>query len=233
MNGVLSRAMADYIVYIIENYEEVKERTQKQYMNIQKYVNEVFGEYRLSNQATLLCLSAYMFFDYVVRCGVITRDKAKSLYKSIKNNVMTNALKNGDQLKQEDPVEMYLSAMKDLISNGRVCLLDLNRSHDISLSEREGIIGWHDDKGYYIDSQMSYKSVNDYYTNQNMVFVANPNTLWRQLRDSGYLIPDSKGNPRVQKRIGPTNRRLLWFPINVFESSNDDIEEERMVDDDE
>ena len=138
-----------------------------------------------------------------------------------------------EQLKQEDPCELFIGAIKDLLSSGRAKVIDLNKKDlpddvqnfgytSLSLGpERDGFIGWKDEKGYYLNTNASYSAVTTYYTKQDMSFVTNPNTLWRQLRDCKYLIPDKNNTPCQNKKIGNESRRVLWFPRNVFESNED------------
>lgn len=231
--GTLSRAMTDYIAYVISNFDRLKELAQMQHEKILSNTNELFGECRLSNQATLLCLSAYLYFDYAVRCKAITKETASKYYLSIEATIRASAVKKKEQLKQEDPCELYVNAIKDLLSSGRAKVIDLNKKdlpEDVqnygytSLSlgpERDGFIGWKDEKGYYLNTNASYSAVTTYYTRQDMSFVTNPNTLWRQLRDCKYLIPDKNNTPCQNKKIGNESRRVLWFPRNVFESNED------------
>ena len=223
--GILSRGMADYIVYVIANYEKVYETARKKYEELLSNTNELFGECRLSNQATLLCLSAYLFFDYAVRIKALTKAEATEYYKLIESGVTKNARKKEEQLKQEDPCELYVNAIRDLLSSGRSKVIDLDRKDlpdypyaPLDLGpDREGFIGWKDDKGYYLNTNASYSAVTAYYTRQDTSFVTNPNTLWRQLRDSKILIPDKNNNPCQIKKIGKEVRRVLWFPRTAFD----------------
>lgn len=221
-SGVLSRAMADYIAYVIENYEELLGRTKAAYEKILSRSNEIFGECRLSNQSTLLMLSSVLYFDYVVTSGALSQEEASKMCLSIEKTIVAVAKKQADSLVLEDPCEQFVNAIRDLNANGRISFLELPCPSHTSLNQREGIIGWKDDKGYYLDSQAGYAQVLDYYRNQNMVFVISPNTLWKQLRDSKKLIPDKSNNPQVQKRIGSLNRRVLWFPRCVFDSNENE-----------
>ena len=231
-DGLLSRSMSDYIVYIIENFDKVKDIARKQYEEILSNTNELFGECRLSNQAALLCLSAYLFFDYAVRCKALTKGEAEKHYRAIEASITYNARKKEEQLFQEDPCTLYLSAIRDLLSSGRANVIDLCRkdlpdnlqSYDYSLKlgpERDGYIGWKDEKGFYLNTNASYAAVTAYYARQDMSFITNATTLWRQLRDSGYVIPDKNNTPCQNKKIGRETRRVLWFPRKVF-----DVQEE-------
>lgn len=223
--GILSRGMADYITYVISNYEKVSETARKKYEDLLSDTNNLFGECRLSNQATLLCLSAYMFFDYAVRIKALTYKEAEELYRFIENGITNNARKKEEQLRQEDPCELYVNAIRDLLSSGRSKVIDLDQkdlpdypyaSLDLG-PDREGFIGWKDSRGYYLNTNASYSAVTAYYSRQDMSFVTNPNTLWRQLRDSKLLIPDKKNTPCQLKKIGKEVRRVLWFPRTVFD----------------
>ena len=223
--GILSRGMADYIVYVINNYEKVCETARKQYEEIISNTNKLFGECRLSNQATLLCLSAYLFFDYAVRINELTVEEATKLYRLIEGGITHNARKKEEQLKEEDPCELYINAIRDLLSSGRSKVIDLDQKDlpdypyaTLDLGpDREGFIGWKDSRGYYLNTNASYSAVTAYYSRQDMSFVTNPNTLWRQLRDSKLLIPDSKNTPCQLKKIGKEVRRVLCFPRTVFD----------------
>lgn len=231
--GVLARSMSDYIVYIIKDFDRLKDLAKKQYEDILSKSNELFGECRLSNQATLLCLSAYLYFDYAVRCKALTSEEAEKLYKGIESTITINANKKKEQLKQEDPCELYINAIKDLLTSGRAKVIDLTKKdlpEDVqsyqyaSLGlglERDGFIGWKDEKGYYLNTNASYSAVTTYYTKQDTLFVTNPNMLWRRLRDNNYLIPANNNTPCQNKKIGGEARRVLWFPRKVFDTTED------------
>ncbi len=227
--GILSRGMADYIAYTITNYDEVEARAKVKYEELLSNTNELFGECRLSNQAALLCLSADMFFDYAVRCKALATAAAEKYYRSIEASITHNARKAENQIHQEDPCTMYISAIRDLLSSGRASVINLCKKElpeevqDYDYTslylgpERNGFIGWKDEKGYYLNTSASYSAVLRYYNQQDMSFVTNPNALWRQLRDEKYLIPDKNNTPCQNKKIGNRTMRVLWFPRKVFD----------------
>lgn len=231
--GILSRAMSDYILYIISNYDKLTEIAKAQYEELTRSFNEMFGECRLSNQVSLLCLSAYMYLDYANKCKAITTNEATQLYRAIEASIIYNARKKEEQLKQEDPCSLFINAVKDMLSSGRAKVIDLSKkdcpeevqkypytSLDLG-PERDGYIGWLDEKGYYLNTNASYSAVTAYYLRQDMSFITQPNTLWRQLRDSGYLIPDKNNTPCQTKKIGKSAKRVLCFPRKVFDMTED------------
>lgn len=232
-NGVLSRCMADYIVYIINNFDSLKETARRQYEDILHITNETFGENRLSNQCALLCLSARMFLEYAVECKALTNGEARSIYRTIEASITFNAKKKEEQLVQEDPCTLYINAVYDLLSSGRAQVIDLSKKDapeevrsyqytSLNLGpENHGFIGWKDERGYYLNTNASYAAVMAYYARQDMNFITNPNTLWRQLRDAKILTPDKNNNPCQNKKIGKYAKRVLMFPRKVFDPSEE------------
>ena len=219
-NGVLSRAMSDYIKYVISRFDELKSEARGCFEDISKALVEKYGACRLANQAALLCFSALLFLDYAVKCGALTDDKSMELYNQIAEHIQTNASNKEKQLKCEDPAEMFITAIRDLISSGRRTVHDLetcNREYAV-LNDREGVIGWKDSKGYYLDSNASYTAVYDYYSHENRLFNCTSNTLHKQLREAGYVIPNNQGGNLTQKRINAnTVVRCLLIPLSVFD----------------
>ncbi len=219
-DGVLSRAMSDYISYVISNYEALKSEARRRFESISNEFIKQYGACRLANQAALLCLSAFMFLDYAGKCGAVTDDKSIELYYQIAGHINTNASNKEKQLKCEDPAEMFITAIRDLISSGRRTVHDLetcNRDYAL-LNDREGVIGWKDSKGYYFDSNASYAAVYDYYNHENGLFNCTTNTLHKQLREAGYVIPNNQGGNLTQKRINAnTVVRCLLIPLSVLE----------------
>ncbi len=225
-NGTLSRAMSDYISFIISNYETLKTDVLRCYDDIQNVVVNEYGENRLSNQTALLLLSVSLFVSYAESSGALSHEDATTIYKKAEKYINDNAREKQRQLTNEDPCKMYVNALRELISSGRRYVLDLNNDteyeyNSLSLGADNKCIGWKDSRGYYLDGNASYTAVCEYYEKEHAFFNIYRLTLQKRLCDEGYTMPDSTKNPTINKRIGGRNVRVLRFSRALLDEAGD------------
>ncbi|MCR5199628.1 MAG: DUF927 domain-containing protein [Saccharofermentans sp.] len=222
--GILSRAMSDYISYVISNYEPLKEAAEALYQDIKDKQDEKFGECRLSTQTSLLLLSSRVYLDYVVRAGAITEDRARKIYTGLESYISDNAREHEEQIALEDPCKMYLTALSNLISSGRRYVIPLNGNpnREDHLSMDNTVLGWRDEKYYYLDGNVSYSAVSDYYEDEHIYFNIHRLTLQKRLIQEGYTVPDGSKNPTITKSIYGRNVRVLRFTRRLIDGKGGD-----------
>lgn len=223
-SGDLARAMACYIRYIIDNFEDVKSNFEYIYNICSEDITADFGAVRLSNQAALLSASLIMFLKYAVVSGAITSENAKQIKTEGLQYIKQAARDNENNIRDTDPVNIYIRALSDLIAAGRVSLIDLDintpATSDFMLSDKNNIIGYKDKLYIYLDSNLAYKAVYDYQAGENAFFGISKATIQRQLLERGYIC-GKDNNPTITKTINKRSVRLLRFRRDLLAPSGD------------
>ena len=224
-NGVLSRAMADYITFIISHYEDVKRAFVASYNSASDKAIKAYSENRLSSQAALLYTAAKMYLMYAKHNGVISEDAAKEYKKNFEKYIFKAAEKINDELFNTDPVQMYMKALRALIRSGRRYIINLE-ARDVSgyyqaqsLGADNKAIGWQDEYFYYMDPNATFTAICDYYKGEGTYFNISRQTLQREAMDAGYIIGSGK-DPTTQKRINGNNTRVLKFARATLEEAD-------------
>ena len=116
-DGLLSRAMSDYIKYIIKNYDAVRGSFSRLYGEVIKNTRSRIGENRLSIQAALLITSFGMWLRYAVSCELIDVPTAKALIEKNSSIIMGLAQMNAAEIASSDPAERFIKILSSMISN--------------------------------------------------------------------------------------------------------------------
>ena len=224
--GVLSRAMSDYIFSIISNYESAREAFSEAYESIENKAIEQFEESRLSSQVSLLCISAYMYLKYAQTLGVI--DDANKHLETFSQYIYAAAEQINREIKKQDPVTMYLTALRDIVSSGSRLVINLDIESDYqytsyNLGPKDDYIGWFDRVYYYLEPKKTYHAICEYWDTQRMFFATYPDTIQRELCDLGYIIPDRRNNPASGKTIGGKTRRVLKIKRETIDEIGGDL----------
>ena len=224
-DGVLSRAMSDYISFIISHYEDVKRTFTAFYNSASDKAIKAYSENRLSAQAALLYTSAKMYLSYAKFTGVISEDTAKDYKRDFEKYIFKAAEKINDELFNTDPVQMYMKALRALISSGRRYIINLEAREETGYFQTQSLgadnkaIGWKDSYFYYMDPNATFTAICDYYKGEGTYFNISRQTLQREAMDAGYIIGSGK-DPTTQKRVNGNNTRVLKFARATLEEAD-------------
>lgn len=216
-NGVLSRAMSDYITFIILHYADVVAQFGALYAKASDKAIKAYSENRLASQAALLYTAALLYLSYCVGNGILTEDTGKAYAAKFEKYIFKAAEKINAELFETDPVQMFIKDLKGIISAGRRYIVDLEAKDATgyyqpqALGAKGDVIGWKDAHFYYMDPVETFASVAEDYKKQGVYFSMDPRTLNRELLEAGYIIGSGLKDPTYQKRINGKNTRVLKF----------------------
>lgn len=226
-DGVLSRAMSDYISFIISHYEDVKAQFLALYNTASDIAIKDFSENRLSNQAALLYASALLYLCYAAESGIITEAEAKDYKNKFNKYIFRAAESINNELFSTDPVQMYMKALRNIIASGRRYIIDLEAEENTgfyqsqSLGATGDVIGWKDTYFYYMDTNTSFAAVTDYYKAEGVYFSISPKMLNRELYENNYVIGSGLKDPTTPKRINGKINRVLKFSRSTLENDTE------------
>lgn len=216
-DGVLSRAMSDYITFIILHYADVVAQFGALYAKASDKAIKAYSENRLASQAALLYTAALLYLSYCVGNGILTEDTGKAYAAKFEKYIFKAAEKINAELFETDPVQMFIKDLKGIISAGRRYIVDLEAKDATgyyqpqALGAKGDVIGWKDSHFYYMDPVETFASVAEDYKKQGVYFSMDPRTLNRELLEAGYIIGSRLKDPTYQKRINGKNTRVLKF----------------------
>ena len=220
-DGLLSRAMSDYIKYIIENFESVKGTFSSLYSKVIGGTQKAIGANRLSIQAALLITSFDMWLSYAYNLHFIDEAQARELSKKNRATIMLLAQKNAGEIASSDPAEKFINTLSAMISNREAEIRDINASNiDNELfDDRYHFIGWRDDALYYLDPEKAYAAVKQKLESVDDNIGSTMRGLYRELMDSGKLLADPNAHSYTKvKSINGKNKRVIWLERKILDS---------------
>lgn len=219
-DGLLSRAMCDYLNYIIENYDAVRASFSRLYGEVIKNTRSRIGENRLSIQAALLITSFGMWLRYAASCELLDVPTAKTLIDNNASTIMALAQMNAVEIASSDPAEKFIKVLSSMISNREVEIRNIrNDSCDNELlDDRFHIIGWMDDSYYYLEPSKAYSAVKNKLESIDENIGATMKGLYHQLMDAGKISGDKDNNYARQKNINGKNKRVIFFEKKILET---------------
>ena len=219
-NGTLSRAMSDYISYLIRNYDSSVEFFRSMYSQIYAQMKESLGEFRLTKQAALLMVSLSMFLKYALENNLISNDKAEEIYKNGEKNIIDVALENDEDINENDPAAKFIRYLIPMIANKEVFTIDIdgltaNDKDHYTLFNSERI-GWHDRDFFYLEPNRVYEEMLKKLDKNDDSLGKTKKRLFHELLEKGYIIGSENGDPTIPKRIPGMGEkevmRVLRFP---------------------
>lgn len=223
--GLLSRAMSDYISYIINNYDEVKKHFSKRYEFYISFTRKALGENRLSIQSALLMTSMDLLLAYAIKNSLLDKNTATEILEKNARQIMGIAHKNDEEIKSSDPVEKFISTLSTMISNKEVEVRECKYGSETNelYNTYPPRIGWLDEEFYYLDKDKTYGAVKEKLESVDDSIGATIKGLYRDLLDQGKIIGDNSNNPTKLKNINGKPKRLIFFKrsvLDVRENSN-------------
>ena len=194
----LAYCMMNYISWIIENENSVIEYAKNTFKNSQRsrnLSNEVHG--RTKEIANILPIGFTLFTLFAKQQGVLSDDEKNKLDNKI-IEVLNNLVEEQTQeVKELKPVEMFYSAIEELISAPSIRITNIKTNFDIGAGKD---VGYYDDdkKRLYLYPNIIYNEISRFY---NGKFPVPANTLWRYMSEEGLLYQNDKKRYKVARTV--------------------------------
>lgn len=194
----LAYCMMNFISWIIENENSVIEYAKNTFKNSQRsqnLSNEVHG--RTREIANILPLGFTLFTLFANQQGVISDDEKNKLDNKI-IEVLNNLVEEQTQeVKELKPVEMFYSAIEELILAHSIRVTNIKTNFDIGAGKD---VGYYDDdkKRLYLYPNFIYNEISRFY---NGKFPVPANTLWKYMAEEGLLYQNDKKRYKVARTV--------------------------------
>lgn len=216
-DGWLRAAMKGYIEWLIPQIDTLTRRYRDMF---EQYRDKAIGMLadsgtndRAAPVAAQLMIGLTTMMEYFGAIGAVSEELGASLIEDYWGVVTGNARRQAQATMEERPLQMYMTAITEMLESKAVTVLDLVADAGKDLTKVRNVVGYCDDTNYYFLPGTIYKSVVQYYDDQNRVFSSNQVEIQRMLREAGIVQQAGKdGKTAKVKRINGKNVRLLWIP---------------------
>ena len=216
----LNQCMSDYIQYILQHWDELKERLLPIF---EKYRDEEKeeGHGRLRESVSFLRIGFTSMCAWLQSIGQMTKEEADERKKEAKEIFRALAKAQDKRIKSNDPVEWVIDVIREKIDREDIILKGRENTNGIAAIGTKGKSpdvspdGFIDDKYYYLFPDRLMDMLNLSYRNQfGTEFPLSRKSLFSQLSKKGAIEKD-KGADQYTKQISNciANKkpRLLCF----------------------
>ena len=216
---LLPHAMTSYILWIKENYEDIKKRFTQRFSELRDSAFNETVHGKLPEQVAFLTFSLEVVTSWLCDKGMVTIDKAEKIVDGGKRIFTKSVSAQTQRIKNEDPVYKFQDILQTLITQEKVRLEDKNNKTDKTeegwikhyefLGGRESeLIGYFDREWFYLLSSAVWRIVFKFSAESGVHFPVTKSTLLKMLKNRN-LIETKDGENIILCKIQGRNRRAL------------------------
>lgn len=209
--GNLNIAMREYIRWIIQNYDKVKENIKNDFPIYRAKFNRDFAHARIPENMASLYIGCKTFFEFAKEQQVIKENMMEEWLYIVEENLLRLAKKQSLRTSDSKPDKMFFYAIQELVASGEAYFkpyLQEDRTLDKPYST---FLGCYDSsqKAYYLIPGITYKAVVEYYGKQNMKFPLNQASLWKYLKKHDALKIVEGDRNTIRRKINKESIAVL------------------------
>ena len=204
----LAYCMIIFIEWIIKNERRIRQMA-KDYIR-QLQVNSNNGLHGRTFEATnVLWLGFEFFLQFLKENQIIDENEYLENRNEALKVLQEIALSQQSEIEQSNPINMFYTAVEELLDSGKIYLYDFEEgSMPLSSDSINGkingtAVGFIDKrkKRFYFYPTVIYNEVCKFYSHNNTKFPLTALNLWRYMYDEGLLFKTEKSDRKEVKRV--------------------------------
>lgn len=195
----LSFCMKEYIDWIILNEQLVRQTARQLQEMYSMQTKDLQVHPRIKQNIVVMMIGFTFWLEFLFSFNIIAYEKKEELQVKAYDVLKEVGISQANDVDDEDPVRIFFNVLSQLMIAGKVYFQD----YKTGVAEGNGLgtlIGYKDGNQRYLIADAVYKVVQTSYNNK---FLATENQLWKSLKDSGYIIPNSTDNRSKVRRKDP------------------------------
>lgn len=213
--GVFRLAMRGYIQWLAQQAETLPATLEEMFLQYRTKAHEQFagkGIHGRSIEAVAqIMIGLTMMNRYFASLGIYDSALAEDVTENLWPTVIENTEEQLERTRAEKPSIMFLNAIREMIASKMITLVDITPGHAPE-SVGQNMVGWYDADNYYFMPETVMGCISKFYSNQGRSFPVNLRTLFKQMKEEGYLARTEGNGYTCRKRLGGQQPRLVWIP---------------------
>lgn len=206
-----SYAMAGYLMWVNKNWQDISENYHAWHRDMRDALR---GEFHLRTPEMFahLLMGIRLALTYAAEIGALTEQAAEAQLDLAKAEMIKLAQSQNNHVCDEFPAIKFVHAIKALLAKGEFFIEGLQSAH----SDNAKWLGWADQDFYYLQSEITFNAVNDFFRKEGTVLGLKQKALNAQLVEKGYIMRGEKNTYVVRhKEKGP--QRVYAFHRAIFD----------------
>lgn len=213
----LAYCMMNFIKWCINNENSVIEYAKNMFKNNREYSkigNDVHG--RTREIINILPIGFTLFTLFAKQKGVLSDEDKSKLDTKIIEVLNTLVEEQTQEVKELKPVQMFYSAIEELILAHTIRVTNIKNNIDIGIGKD---VGYYDEdkKRLYLYPTVIYNEVTKFY---NGKFPIPANTLWKYMAEESLLYQNDKKRYKVARTIFGKQTFVIDIDANLLSIPN-------------
>jgi hypothetical protein len=221
--GVFSQALAGFLVWVAERYDEVLASLRQATLDIRSWGIDGQSHRRTPDIVANLAAAFGLFLDFACRAGALSHAEQGILWSRTWAALVEASRLQAQHQTSGEPAQRFLALLRSVIASGRAHLTAPDgtrppgdepwgwRVHGGSSEAKGERIGWVDGEYVYLDPDASYAAVQRLGDEVGDRLSVTPQTLRKRLKEQGLLV--SSDGPRrmltIRRTLDGTRREVL------------------------
>ena len=205
-------ALAGYLLWLSQNWDEICESYAQWHREMR---DSLRGEYHLRTPEMFahVLMGIRLGLTYAAEIQAITAQEAEAKLDQAKAEMVKLAQSQNNHVCDEFPAIKFVHAIKALLAKGEFFIEGLQQAH----SDNAKWIGWADADFYYLQSEVTFNAVSDFFRKEGTILGLKQKALNAQLVEKGYIMRGDK-NTYVAYHKEKRSLRVYAFHRTIFES---------------
>ena len=208
--GLFSSAMSAYLQWVAARRDSIEKRLRRA-VNVYREAAGRHGQHAKTPQLVAELAAGLKFFLlFAKKCGALTPGEANSLFKESWRALIDGGKVQNRGLADEEPAQRFVSLICSSLVNARDAHLGKAGTGMAEEGAKGRCIGWVSGDKVLLDPDNAYAVANELAKAQGEALSVDKRTLWKRLRQRGFLsCSDKDGHNTVVRKIGFRRQRVL------------------------
>jgi DNA primase len=227
-----AHSMAGYVLWLAEQYDTLKQDLPERLLDYTEAARARGAHLRMPNNVATLFLGWEMFLNYAQHVGALEVD-----YDDLRELGWSVLVALGDAqqvtAQEEKPVDMYISALSELIAQGSVYLRHREypeiEEKTLPTGQHKAVgaefLGWHDDQYLYLIPGVTFKTINLFYRGRGVVFPDTERGVKVKMKEEGLLFPTERSQKTFLYQMPLDGRPWVLRIANILSNDKDPLPE--------
>jgi hypothetical protein len=208
--GLFSAAMSAYVQWAAAHRNSI-EKDLRRCVQVFREAAARHGQHAKTPQMVAeLAAGLKYFLLFAKECGVLTQEEAKTLFKESWQALIEGGKIQTRGLADEEPAQRFVGLISSALVNARDAHLGKADSGKVDDEAKGRCIGWSSGDSVLLDPDNAYAVANELAKAQGEALSVDKRTMWKRLRQQGFLSCWEKdGHNTVVRKIGIRRQRVL------------------------
>jgi hypothetical protein len=211
-SGLFAQAMAGYLRWLAPQFEEQRRRLAERVAQLREEAMQDGQHRRTPSTIANLDHGLSAFLLFAMQSGAITWEESKAVSRKAWRALEQGARAQTREQGEEEPARRFLNLIGAVFSRGDAHLGSAGLGG--SPKDAKGkLIGWTAERDgeqfFLLEPEASYAAANRLAQEQGISLSVGQTTLWKRLREHGFLARHEEGRNQIPWLIGTARSRVL------------------------